>query len=330
MEQNSSANETKRSNRPRLERDHLVRLNKERLGPYLIRLVVILPLMAALHYLLYTSIQTPDVLLQAIPGLPAGLIHVISPAIALVTLFAMGFIMSGLMVLAHEMSHGHLITFTPVNLLVGTIMAIPLAVPYPMYGLAHKLHHTYNTTKRDPSYYNPSSSMIRGLGSLLHYLQLTFFLSFFSVLEQIFVTDLKGIKPGPYRIFLAVFLYSSIAALIYILGFNLWIWHLFLPWLAFQFWNTTRAIGEHEYMYDGEDGHRRQAETTRSFKMGFLTRFFWWYAGYHIEHHLYPSIPFHNLPEVADLMNLDQKARMTYVDYMKYRWKRGAEFPMFF
>ena len=331
MKENTTNLKPSRVERPRLNREDLIELNKERLGPYLIRLAFILPLAGLLHWVLFNLIQGPvypGVL--TFDGVPGSVRPYILALLATLDLVFLGFIMSGLMVLAHEISHGHLIQYTPLNLVLGTIMAIPLAVPYPLYGLAHKLHHTYNTTKRDPSYYDTESGIIRLIGKVLHYFQLTFFLSFFSVLQQLFVSNLKGIRPTPFRVILAVLLYSSIAGLFFILGPSLFFWHMFLPWLSFQFWNTTRAIGEHEYLYDGEDGHRRQIETTRSLKMGFLTRYFWWYAGYHIEHHLYPSIPFHNLPRVSELLNLDQQSRPTYLEYMKYRWKRGAEFPMFF
>ncbi len=316
--------------RPRLSREDIYELNKERLGPYLIRLVVILPLTGFLHYLLYLLYTDPVAILSSLGPLGTGIAGFMPWIIGIPVIITLGFIMSGLMVLAHEMSHGHLIRFTPLNLVIGTAMAVPLAVPYPFYGLAHKRHHTYNTTKADPSYFNSDSVIIKILGTLLHYTQLTFFMAFISIGNQILSGDTRGVRPGFFRVLLGLALYSSVIALFVFLNTEVWIWHYALPWLSFQFWNTTRAIGEHEYLYDGEDGHKRQHVTTRSFRMSPFTAFFWWNAGYHIEHHLYPSIPFHNLPEAARRMHYNEKERFSYFQYLVYRMKRGSEFPMFF
>lgn len=320
--------EQSKSNRPRLSAEQIKDLNQEHLLPYLIRLAVILPIMIALHFFIYISTHSdPTVYLAGFPVFLQIWAHIWIPFLAVVVL---GFLMSGLMVLAHEMSHGHLIAHTPINLVVGMLMAVPLAVPYPLYGLSHKRHHTYNTTKRDPSYYEPPKNpIIRMFAWLFHYMQLSFAMSVLFALDKLSDSEKIGAKNYPFRIFLTVVEAAIIVSLMFILGWKLFLLHYFLPWLSFSIWNTTRAIGEHEYLYDGEDGHKRQIETTRSMYMGPITKFFWWKAGYHIEHHLYPSIPFHNLDKVQKYLGLELQTRPTYLQYMLYRWKRGVEYPMF-
>jgi len=303
----------------RLDKATLRELNQERFWPYFIRLVVILLLLLGLHGLLHWIVFTPQLFsFSVVKILLIGLI-----------MGMLGMIMAGLMVFFHELSHLHWIKNPTLNLLTGCVLSLPLAVPYPLYGLAHQKHHAYNTTDLDPSRYDrPRSKLLHGLAWLTHYTQLSFLMSIFSMSAQANLPRMK-LKPSAGRMGLTVWLYACLVATA-VLAPQQWLWHFLLPWLAFAFWNTTRAIGEHEYLYVGEDGHKRPLESTRSIRMGWLTRFLWWNAGYHIEHHLYPSMPFHNLPLLAQKLGLPVAERLTYWQYIRYRRQRGVEYPMYF
>ena len=52
---------------------------------------------------------------------------------------------------------------------------------------------------------------------------------------------------------------------------------------------------QHMCMAEDLPDHRR---TTRSIRGGRLERLLYWNMNYHIEHHLYPAVPFHALPEL--------------------------------
>jgi fatty acid desaturase len=56
---------------------------------------------------------------------------------------------------------------------------------------------------------------------------------------------------------------------------------------------NTQHMCMAEDLYD----HR---QTTRSIKCGWLGRGLYWNMNYHIEHHLYPSVPFHALPRLNE------------------------------
>jgi fatty acid desaturase len=50
-----------------------------------------------------------------------------------------------------------------------------------------------------------------------------------------------------------------------------------------------------QHMCMGEDQYDHR-ETTRSIRCGPIGRLLYWNMNYHIEHHLYPTVPFHALP----------------------------------
>lgn len=52
---------------------------------------------------------------------------------------------------------------------------------------------------------------------------------------------------------------------------------------------ATQHIGFGQNLYD----HR---QTTRTMEVNVLLRFIYWNMNYHVEHHMFPNVPFHALP----------------------------------
>ena len=44
---------------------------------------------------------------------------------------------------------------------------------------------------------------------------------------------------------------------------------------------------------------------TRTVYMNPINRYLYWNMGYHIEHHMFPMVPYHNLPKLHALMKSD-------------------------
>ena len=44
---------------------------------------------------------------------------------------------------------------------------------------------------------------------------------------------------------------------------------------------------------------------TRTYTSGWLPAFFYWNMQYHVEHHMYPAVPFYNLPRLRAAMAYD-------------------------
>ena len=65
-------------------------------------------------------------------------------------------------------------------------------------------------------------------------------------------------------------------------------------WLAFTF-GVTQHVGLAEDVLD----HRLNA---RTIKMNPVFRFIYWNMNYHLEHHLFPTVPYHRLPDLHALI----------------------------
>ena len=65
-------------------------------------------------------------------------------------------------------------------------------------------------------------------------------------------------------------------------------------WFQFSFVHT-----QHVGLPDNVDDHRLN---TRTIYLGPVLRFLYWNMNYHTEHHLYPTVPFHNLPKLHALI----------------------------
>lgn len=78
---------------------------------------------------------------------------------------------------------------------------------------------------------------------------------------------------------------------------------------AFQFWLLPFLVGEpmHAFFHvadhlNCEHDFKNGRGNTRTTKAPFWARFNMWNMNYHAEHHLYPSIPFHQLPRAHTLL----------------------------
>ncbi|MCB0524595.1 MAG: fatty acid desaturase [Lewinellaceae bacterium] len=75
------------------------------------------------------------------------------------------------------------------------------------------------------------------------------------------------------------------------------------------------TVSEHEGMAD--EGH--MLYRTRSVVSNRIFRWFWWNMNFHAEHHTWPSVPFHQLPELHYLAT--EKHVHTENSYVRFFWE---------
>ncbi|GHC50916.1 NADH:ubiquinone reductase (Na(+)-transporting) subunit F [Roseibacillus persicicus] len=107
-----------------------------------------------------------------------------------------------------------------------------------------------------------------------------------------------------------VFLRARIYAAIYLTLFALAI--LYQTWLPFVFVLGPNLYGAWLMAVYGWTQHAGLAENVldhrlncRTIKMNFINRFLYWNMNYHLEHHMFPLVPYHQLPKLHQLIKDD-------------------------
>ena len=73
--------------------------------------------------------------------------------------------------------------------------------------------------------------------------------------------------------------------------------HLYGSWLT-----VTYGLTQHAGLQENVLDHRLN---TRTVYMNRINRYLYWNMGYHIEHHMFPMVPYHNLPKLHALVKDD-------------------------
>ena len=107
-----------------------------------------------------------------------------------------------------------------------------------------------------------------------------------------------------------VFLRARIYAAIYLTVFALAIYHR--TWLPFVFLLGPNLYGAWLMPIYGWTQHAGLAENVldhrlncRTIRMNFIHRFLYWNMNYHLEHHMFPLVPYHQLPRLHELIKDD-------------------------
>jgi Na+-transporting NADH:ubiquinone oxidoreductase subunit F len=107
-----------------------------------------------------------------------------------------------------------------------------------------------------------------------------------------------------------VFLRARIYAAIYLMMFGLCIYYH--TWLPFVFILGPNLYGAWLMPIYGWTQHAGLAENVldhrlncRTIRMDFINRFLYWNMNYHTEHHMFPLVPYHQLPKLHELIKHD-------------------------
>jgi fatty acid desaturase len=106
-------------------------------------------------------------------------------------------------------------------------------------------------------------------------------------------SELPKLKWGA-RAFLTVYLALALAIL---LGADYLFWYLVLPRVLGNPVLFLYTIIQHVDMEEDQPDLRR---STRSFRTNAFSRFIYMNMNYHVEHHMYPTVPFHALPALGE------------------------------
>lgn len=226
---------------------------------------------------------------------------------ALPLMAAQGYLVAFLFMAVHETAHKTAFRSRGLNLAVGYLSGFIIGLPYEYYCLFHWDHHRYTQDPdKDPELIvgvKPASDtqLAVAYSGLLQVAGRLRLLLGHAITGKVVVPWIPENKRGTivaearayvasYALLLALSLWFSSALL-------LWVW--IVPLIIGQFFLRPYLYAEHT----GCDRTRSAFQNTRTTYTGAIVKWIAWNMPYHVEHHAYPSIPFHALPKLNGIVD---------------------------
>lgn len=220
---------------------------------------------------------------------PAGLTRVLGTVLV-------GGALVGLSVLMHEASHHLLFRSRRLSRLVGFCCGAPALISVSAYRALHLRHHAFERTERDPD--DVERVAPKRIPLVLVYYMLLL-VGTYLYFPHVAIVGLRACRPARSRA-LVVAEYAVIGGLL-AAGWLLAPDALLRAWLvplvlAAQVTNL-RSLAEHGLTTGGNP-----FTASRSVLSNRLAGFFFCNLNYHLEHHLFPAVPWYNLPRLHRLL----------------------------
>jgi fatty acid desaturase len=210
--------------------------------------------------------------------------------------------------LSHECSHGTPFRSRWLNETVFWIVSLLFGQEVLYRRYSHAAHHTYTMYVGQDAQL-PFTQPVRLKDYLLWYSGILYHTQFLQVLllhsVGKFSEKTRSFTPHEElprmirnsRIFLLI--YGGAALLSWYFSSALLLWFWIFPKLVGDPVMLTYAASQHFEKEENTDDLRR---STRSLRSNWLIDLFYWNMSYHVEHHLYPTIPFFSLPVLNGLL----------------------------
>ena len=200
----------------------------------------------------------------------------------------LGVLQSALFAPIHETMHQTVFRSRRANAVVGWLAACPSGLNWHFYTAFHLAHHRFTQDPaHDPELAPPPPSRLDGY--VLRVLGVNYWRARAAVIRDCWRGDLSGYAYIPSA--MAPRIVASIRAMCVMMlalaagSALLWGW-----WVPFAFWIVPQLLGQpllRLYLLT----------ETRTVLTNGLMRLLMWNMSFHTEHHLYPGIPFHRLPD---------------------------------
>lgn len=212
---------------------------------------------------------------------------------------ALGYLWMSVVTFMHDATHGSLLERRWHNWAFGILSMLPLPITFVAFRSDHLKHHRYNRSARDPDAFTMGSRRLAdflvfylylAVGGLLTTLQFTLIypVQHFTRREWAVHGFELALKVAAYWAFLNWAAHAGQLSEV----LALWLW----PLLLFSLFNSLRFIAEH-YETPWNQGNLAGTRTVRSNR---VHSFFWNNINWHIGHHVYPRVPWHNLVRLHD------------------------------
>jgi fatty acid desaturase len=207
---------------------------------------------------------------------------------------------------AHEATHKSLLIDERTNDWVGRVAGAMIALPFEWFRWFHMAHHKYtNDPQHDPELQGGDKPETTAQFAY-HVSGVPYWVSQARVLVRLALGDTTdSFLPGSAmartqreaQILLGIYAVTLVSLIFTSVLF--WVW--LLPVALGQVALRVFLLAEHADCPDTED----MFANTRTTMTNRLVRWVTWNASYHVEHHAYPTVPFHNLPDLHQLMKAE-------------------------
>lgn len=235
--------------------------------------------------------------------------------------------------IGHELLHFSVFKSRKVNRAFLIVFSVYSWNNWIYHEISHRRHHRYTMKTGVDFEFDP-----RQKAATKGYLYLALFLDI-NLMIRAFVYTIKNscsIVPGPLGVMefargtsnlkkvtnaAQIILVSNLfifGIFFVFLGLNIAVLYLVSPFV-FTSIAKTLALSQHYAMDTDEEDILK---TTRSINLPPWLEFLYANMNYHVEHHLYPSVPYYNLPSVSKLINENDR-RLSLLDFFKIVYPRG-------
>lgn len=218
-----------------------------------------------------------------------------------------GYFVAFLFMVVHETAHKTAFRNRALNLVIGHLSSFAIGLPYEYYCLFHWDHHRYTQDPaRDPELLvgpMPASDTqlaiaYSGIRQVAFRLRLMLRHGLSGSATAPWIPEAKRhIVVKEARLYLAGYLMLLLASIALHTAILLWVW--VVPLVVGQLFLRPYLYAEHT----GCDRTRSAFQNTRTTYTDRFTKWFAWNMPYHVEHHAYPSIPFHALPKLNGIVD---------------------------
>jgi fatty acid desaturase len=218
-----------------------------------------------------------------------------------------GYFVAFLFMAVHETAHKTAFKSRGLNLVVGYLSGFIVGLPYEYYCLFHWDHHRYTQDPdKDPELVvgvKPKSDMQLALAysGLLQVAGRLRLMLGHAVTGKVVVPWIPETKRAIIvtegRAYVALYAVLFALSLWFSSALLLWIW--IVPLMIGQFFLRPYLYAEHT----GCERTRSAFQNTRTTYTAAIVKWFAWNMPYHVEHHAYPSIPFHALPKLNEIVD---------------------------
>ena len=231
--------------------------------------------------------------------------------VALGTLWAvpltllLGYLLAFLFSAEHEAAHQTAFRTRALNHLLGHVGGLVIVLPYKYYRAFHWDHHRFTQEpERDPELATPLPTSrlglvwyLTGLPTWCDRLRMLFVHGVLGrVMEPWVQPDERALIVREARCYLASYLGVIAVSLAFRSLAALWLWvipvtvgNLFLrPYLLAEYTGCSQTLD--------------MLDNTRTTYTNAFVRYFAWNMPHHVEHHAYPAVPFHALPQLNRLL----------------------------